>query len=92
MRDRLADVTRECDELVKQRRSGPDPTIVDTMEREKSRLRSDLQDRERTIERISTQLADRDSGTNKQKNEWAGIYGNMKRETEDLKRDIRMLN
>jgi hypothetical protein len=62
------------------------------MEREKSRLRSDLQDRDRTIERISSQLADRDSGTNKQKNEWAGIYGNMKRETEDLKRDIRMLN
>lgn len=62
------------------------------MEREKSRLRSDLQDRERTIERISSQLAERDTGTNKQKNEWAGIYGNMKRETEDLKRDIRMLN
>mmetsp|Transcript_47927 Transcript_47927/g.63434 ORF Transcript_47927/g.63434 Transcript_47927/m.63434 type:complete len:89 (+) Transcript_47927:1313-1579(+) len=28
----------------------------------------------------------------KQKNEWAEIYGNMKRETDGLKRDIRMLN
>jgi hypothetical protein len=37
-------------------------------------------------------LDERDTGLNKQKNEWAGIYGNMKRETEDLKRDIRMLN
>ena len=37
-------------------------------------------------------MDERDTGLNKQKNEWAGIYGNMKRETEDLKRDIRMLN
>ena len=28
----------------------------------------------------------------KQKTEWAEIYGNMKRETDGLKRDIRMLN
>lgn len=28
----------------------------------------------------------------KQKGEWAEIYGNMKRETDGLKRDIRMLN
>ena len=30
--------------------------------------------------------------TSKQKNEWAEIYGNMKRETDGLKRDVRMLN
>lgn len=92
LKDRLDNVTRECDELVNVRRSGPDPLIVDSLEREKNRLRSDLNEREHTIERLSAQLSDRDSGTNKQKNEWAGIYGNMKRETEDLKRDIRMLN
>ena len=37
-------------------------------------------------------MQDKDSSSNKQKNEWAEIYGNMKRETDDLKRDIRMLN
>lgn len=37
-------------------------------------------------------LHDRDGQSNKQKNEWAEIYGNMKRESEDLKRDVRMLN
>lgn len=37
-------------------------------------------------------LQDKDSQNNKQKNEWAEIYGNMKREAEDLKRDVRMLN
>jgi hypothetical protein len=37
-------------------------------------------------------LQERDGQTGKQKNEWAEIYGNMKREAEDLKRDVRMLN
>ena len=37
-------------------------------------------------------LIEKDGVTSKQKNEWAEIYGNMKRETDGLKRDIRMLN
>jgi len=37
-------------------------------------------------------LQEKDAQANKQKNEWAEIYGNMKREAEDLKRDVRMLN
>jgi len=37
-------------------------------------------------------LEQRDTVTNKQKNEWAEIYGNMKREADDLKRDVRLLN
>ncbi len=56
MRDNLADVTRECDELVRQRRSGPDPVIVDSLEREKARLRSDLAERERQIDGMRAQL------------------------------------
>lgn len=32
-------------------------------------------------------LHDKDSSVAKQKNEWAEIYGNMKQEIEDLKRD-----
>lgn len=37
-------------------------------------------------------IAEKDQVVGKQKNEWAEIYGNMKRETDGLKRDIRMLN
>ena len=37
-------------------------------------------------------LTEKDQVSSKQKNEWAEIYGNMKRETDGLKRDIRMLN
>ena len=37
-------------------------------------------------------MAEKDQTSGKQKNEWAEIYGNMKRETDGLKRDIRMLN
>ena len=37
-------------------------------------------------------LGEKDSVSTKQKNEWAEIYGNMKRETDGLKRDVRMLN
>ena len=37
-------------------------------------------------------VTEKDTLASKQKNEWAEIYGNMKRETDGLKRDIRMLN
>ncbi len=37
-------------------------------------------------------IGEKDQLAGKQKNEWAEIYGNMKRETDGLKRDIRMLN
>ena len=37
-------------------------------------------------------MSEKDQLAGKQKNEWAEIYGNMKRETDGLKRDIRMLN
>ena len=37
-------------------------------------------------------MAEKDELVSKQKSEWAEIYGNMKRESDGLKRDIRMLN
>ena len=37
-------------------------------------------------------ITEKDTVSSKQKNEWAEIYGNMKRETDGLKRDVRMLN
>jgi hypothetical protein len=37
-------------------------------------------------------LSEKDNSITKQKNEWAEIYGNMKQEIEDLKRDIKALH
>ena len=37
-------------------------------------------------------MSDKDNSITKQKNEWAEIYGNMKQEIEDLKRDIKILH
>ena len=37
-------------------------------------------------------MSDKDNSITKQKNEWAEIYGNMKQEIEDLKRDIKNLH
>lgn len=37
-------------------------------------------------------LHDKDGVNAKQKNEWAEIYGNMKQEIEDLKKDNKLLN
>ena len=37
-------------------------------------------------------VGEKDQVSSKQKNEWAEIYCNMKRETDGLKRDVRMLN
>jgi len=41
---------------------------------------------------MRTLITEKDTVSSKQKNEWAEIYGNMKRETDGLKRDVRMLN
>lgn len=69
---------------------------MDALEGENKRLRADLADKEREFSRQNDQMRhlvqDKELQSNKQKNEWAEIYGNMKRETEDLKRDVRMLN
>jgi len=71
-------------------------SAIDALESENRRLRADLEDKEREFSRQNDQmrqlLIERDGSSTKQKNEWADIYGNMKRETDGLKRDIRMLN
>ena len=93
LRDRISQLSSEVDHLSRDKASGP---VIEALESENRRLRSDLQDKERECQRVMDQLRgvlqDRDSSTSKQKNEWAEIYGNMKRETDDLKRDIRLLN
>ena len=71
-------------------------SAIDAIESENRRLRADLEDKEREFTRQNDQmrqlLIEKDGIASKQKNEWAEIYGNMKRETDGLKRDIRMLN
>ena len=46
----------------------------------------------RQLDQMRSLLHEKDQVSTKQKNEWAEIYGNMKRETDGLKRDIRLLN
>lgn len=88
LRDRVAEMSRELE--------GRPPGGMDALEHECQRLRAELfekdRDHDRQIDQMRSMLQDRDGVTNKQKNEWAEIYGNMKREAEDLKRDVRMLN
>ena len=93
LRDKVAELTRELGNAQYERRA---PNALDALENENKRLRADLVDKEkeytRQCEQLRALLSDRDSSMNKQKNEWAEIYGNMKREAEELKRDVRMLN
>ena len=93
LRDKVAELSRELDMATNDRMA---PSALDSLESENRRLRSDLLDKEREHGRQCDQLRqllqEKDSQNNKQKNEWAEIYGNMKREAEDLKRDVRMLN
>jgi len=92
LRDKVADLARDSEEFNRQRASGPSISALDALERDNKMARSDADDYRSQLDGLRAQLEERDCGLNKQKNEWAGIYGNMKRETEDLKRDIRMLN
>ncbi len=93
LREKVADLSRDLD-LVQQDRQAP--SVSAALESENRRLRADLVDKEREYSRQGEQMRhliqEKDFSSNKQKNEWAEIYGNMKRETEDLKRDVRMLN
>lgn len=93
MRDKVGELTRELGNAQYDKRA---PNALDALESENRRLRADMVDKEREhtrqCEQLRALLSDRDSAVNKQKNEWAEIYGNMKREAEELKRDVRMLN
>ena len=88
MRERVADLSREME-------TGQGMSD-NALENECRRLRSELQEKEREVLKQGDQmrqlLTEKEQVSSKQKNEWAEIYGNMKRETDGLKRDIRMLN
>lgn len=91
MRDRVNELSRALDGG-----AGNGSLPTDALENECRNLRVQLQEKEKELLRQGDQmrqlLTEKDSLVGKQKNEWAEIYGNMKRETDGLKRDIRMLN
>jgi len=64
LKDKVGTLNREIDTLVRQSSSGPSTAILDALEREKSRLRADLSDRERQIDQFRAQLDDRDGSSN----------------------------
>ena len=94
LRDKVSGLTQELD-TVSRERANCQTVAIEQMEAENRRMRMDLSDKEREYSRLNEQmkgmLNERDSTLNKQKNEWADIYGNMKRESDDLKRDVRLL-
>ena len=93
LRDKVGNLSRDVDTLEGVRGQAD---VAGALEVENRRLRQDLNDKEREFVRQLDQMRslvnEKDSVSTKQKNEWAEIYGNMKRETDGLKRDIRMLN
>jgi hypothetical protein len=64
LKDKVGTLNREIDNLVRQSASGPPTSILDALEREKSRLRADVSDRERQIDQLRAQLEDRDGSQN----------------------------
>jgi predicted RNase H-like nuclease (RuvC/YqgF family) len=64
LKDKVGTLNREIDTLVRQSSAGPSTSILDALEREKSRLRADLSDRERQIDQLRAQLDYRDGSAN----------------------------
>lgn len=93
LRDKVASLSNEIDNV---REYQGQADVTNALDHENQRLRSDMNDKEREftkqIEQMRALITDKDVMNTKQKNEWAEIYGNMKREADGLKRDIRMLN
>lgn len=84
LRDKIGQLTFDLDNQGKHTRDESQRQI-NSLEQEVQHLRQTLNDREREARRLQDQVDDKDHGTQKQKNEWAEIYGNMKNEIEDLK-------
>lgn len=91
LKDKLNVMTTDMERLVRSK-----PLADPQAENEVRRLRGDLSDKQREIERLTAQIRetqhDSDKQIARQKSEWADIYSSLKRESEDLKRDIRLLN
>lgn len=91
MRSKVSELSRQIDAVAVGK-----VMPSEALENECRRLRTELQEREREFlkqgDQMKQLIAEKDMIAAKQKNEWAEIYGNMKRETDGLKRDIRMLN
>ena len=88
--DKVHSLTAELDQRARSRT--PDRAI----EAENRHLKAELADKQRENDRQLAQIRelmlDSDKNTTKQRSEWNDLYGSMKRESDDLKRDIRLLN
>lgn len=86
---RVDALSTEIERMARQR---PAPEL----ELEMRGLRTELQDKSIQNERLAAQVRelmhDADKQGARQKQEWADIYGSMKSETDDLKRDMKHLN
>ena len=93
LREKVSELSRELDFVAARADGGNVNEILDA---ENRRLRGELSEKDREfgrqIDQMRSLLSEKDAVAGKQKNEWAEIYGNMKRETDGLKRDVRMLN
>ena len=90
LRDKISGLTNDFDRISRER-----GTSIGN-ENELRRLRTELAEKVRENERQMAQIRElmhgSDKNSSKQKSEWNELYGNMKRESDDLKRDIRLLN
>lgn len=91
LRDKIQDLTSEL-EHIRHRSAMPDVTL----EAENRRLKAELSEKQRETERQLVQIRELMHNSEKQgtsqRNDWNDMYGKMKREGDDLKRDIRLLN
>lgn len=91
LRDKIHDLTNELDHL-RHRAAMPDVA----MEAENRRLKAELAEKQRETERQLVQIRElmhnQDRSASNNRNDWNDMYGKIKRESDDLKRDIRLLN
>ena len=91
LKEKLNSMSVEMERVIRSKPVG-DPAT----ENEVKRLQMQLSDKQREVERLTVQLRESsheaDKQVARQKSEWSDIYTTLKRETEDLKRDIRLLN
>ena len=90
LKDKLNLISTEMERVIRAKPSDPN------VENELRRVQMQLTDKQREVERLAAQVREStheaDKQIARQKSEWSDIYSSLKRETEDLKRDIRLLN
>lgn len=91
MKDKVISLSNDLDRV-----SRAKPQVDPAMQSENLRLRHDLQEAKRENEYLNQEVHglknQSDMQNSRQKSEWADIYATMKRDSDDLKKEIRHLN